>query len=51
MILGPKVPYKSQMWLKALLYLASVTNIDNAYWADLLQVLSQKLKKFEWDMI
>ena len=50
-IFDPEVPYKSQMRLKALLYLISITNIDNAYWAYLLQVLSHKLRKLEWDMI
>ena len=39
------------MRLKALLYTVSIIKIDNAYWVDLLQVLSHKLRKLEWDMI
>ena len=34
--MGHELPYKSQMQLKALLYLASIIKIDNAYWEYLL---------------
>ena len=51
MILGLEVPYKSQMRLKVLLYMAIIIKIDNVYWADLLQMLSYKLKKLKWDII